>query len=164
MADYYSSGGWKKWLWIYVVVAIIVYGAIYVYLKNKNGGNLYGSSSNTPTPTVSVSSSVQTNGTIIQTMQSASLGGYLADGNNKALYTYGSDTVGVSNCTGACLVTWPVYSASGSASLPANVTVINRADGGLQHAYKGLPLYYFTGDASGQVTGDGLNNFHVAKP
>jgi len=135
-----------------------------VYLKNKNGGNLYGSSSNTPTPTVSVSSSVQTNGTIIQTMQSASLGGYLADGNNKALYTYGSDTVGVSNCTGACLVTWPVYSASGSASLPANVTVINRADGGLQHAYKGLPLYYFTGDASGQVTGDGLNNFHVAKP
>jgi predicted lipoprotein with Yx(FWY)xxD motif len=44
--------------------------------------------------------------------------------------------------------------------------VINRsADEIKQYAYKGLPLYYYTGDTSaGMVTGDGINNFHLAKP
>ena len=49
-------------------------------------------------------------------------------------------------------------------TLPANVTVITRSDGGKQYAYKGMPLYTFTSDGNGQVTGDGVENFHIAKP
>jgi len=48
--------------------------------------------------------------------------------------------------------------------LPANVGVITRTDGSKQYTYKNLPLYYFTGDQTGQVTGDNVENFHVAKP
>jgi predicted lipoprotein with Yx(FWY)xxD motif len=76
-----------------------------------------------------------------------------------------TDSNGVSNCSGSCLTNWPIYEATATTDLPANVTVITRSDGKKQYAYKGMPLYYFSGDTSaGQVTGDGVNNFHVAKP
>ena len=71
---------------------------------------------------------------------------------------------GQSNCNGGCLASWPAYTATKTTNLPANVTVITRSDGSKQYAYKGLPLYTFTGDASGQPTGDGISNFHIAKP
>ena len=91
---------------------------------------------------------------------------YLADGNGKTLYTYGSDTANTSNCTGTCLDTWPAYKAtSTSAALPTNVGTITRSDGSVQYTYKKMPLYYYVGDsAAGQVNGDGVNGFSVAKP
>ena len=102
---------------------------------------------------------------VVTTKTSSTLGQYLADPNNKALYTYGADTTGVSNCSGSCLTDWPIYgAASAPATLPANVTVITRSDGTKQYAYKGMPLYSFTSDSAGQVTGNGIGNFSVAKP
>ena len=41
---------------------------------------------------------------------------------------------------------------------------MTRADGATQVTYGGLPLYYWQGDAkAGDVTGDGVNGFSVAK-
>lgn len=121
-----------------------------------NYNNQPAASDNSPAPAAS--------GDVIQTKTSASVGKYLADGSGRTLYTYNADTQGKSNCEGSCLYNWPAYTASSSTGLPANVTVITRSDGSQQYAYKGLPLYYFTSDTTGQVTGNGVENFQVARP
>jgi predicted lipoprotein with Yx(FWY)xxD motif len=95
----------------------------------------------------------------------SNVGSYLADANGMALYTYGADTAGKSICTGSCLTNWPIYAATNApATLPAHVTVITRADGHKQYAYNNMPLYTFTGDTAGSVSGNNIDNFHVAKP
>lgn len=144
-----------------VAIAAIVYavGHKSSYSSTSGSTNPYSTNTQTTTP------KTQTNTTVIQTKTASGIGQYLADSNGNALYTYGADKSGVSNCTGSCLYSWPVYDASKApSSLPANVTVITRSDGGKQYAYKGMPLYTFTSDSNGQVTGDGVSNFHVAKP
>lgn len=118
-------------------------------------------------PTSSQSQNTQDNtaaATIVQTKTNTTLGSYLADNLGNTLYTYGGDQQGISNCSGICLYDWPIYEATTTTSLPANVTVITRADGKQQYAYKGLPLYTFTQDAPGQIMGNNVSNFHVAKP
>jgi predicted lipoprotein with Yx(FWY)xxD motif len=82
------------------------------------------------------------------------------------LYTYDQDTSGVSKCTGGCLSNWPAYQDKGSTTgLPAGISTIKRTDNGqVQYTYNGKPLYYFTSDSNGQVTGDGVESFSVAKP
>ncbi len=105
-------------------------------------------------------------GAVIVTKTSSTLGDYLTDPSGKALYTSAGDTNGMSNCTGACLSAWPAYIDSGStANLPAGVGTITRTDNGkTQYTFKGLPLYYFASDASGDATGNGVGGFHLAKP
>lgn len=112
------------------------------------------------------STASQTSGPVIQTKSSSSLGAYLADAKGKALYTYGQDTTGVSNCTGSCLANWPAYLAAGSVgSLPAHLATLKRTDGSTQYTYDGMALYTFVGDSqAGSVTGDGSEGFHIAKP
>lgn len=150
-----------------IIAVIIIAGGGFLLLHkpsstaNTTNNSAYSapSTSNTTTPPAASS------GAIIETKTSSSLGQYLSDGSGKTLYTYGADTSGVSNCSGSCLSTWPAYvPSSTSASLPSNVTVIKRSDGSSQYAYKGMPLYYFASDSTGQVTGDSVNNFHAAKP
>ena len=146
-----------------VVVLVLAVGGYLLFHKSSPSTtttNAYGATStNTPSTTSSSSSS------IVQTKTASNVGSYLADSSGAALYNYGADTTGVSNCSGGCLSAWPAYApTSTSATLPANVTIITRSDSTKQYAYKGLPLYTFSGDSSGQVTGDGVNNFHVAKP
>jgi predicted lipoprotein with Yx(FWY)xxD motif len=106
------------------------------------------------------------NNAVLVTKTSPSLGNYLADPSGRALYTYGGDTAGLSNCSGACLMAWPAYQATGSvSSLPAGVGTIKRSDNGeTQYTYQGLPLYYFASDSGGSVTGNGIENFRVAVP
>lgn len=123
-----------------------------------SSSSLYGAATQ-PTP-----SGATTASSIIQTMTTSNVGSYLADSSGAALYTYGGDSSGTSNVSGSLLASWPAYQATSTSSLPANVTVIKRSDGTSQYAYKGLPLYTFVGDSSGQVTGDGVADFHVAKP
>ena len=151
-------------LGVIVVVLIVIYGAYAIFHKSSNGSSAYGSSSST-SQTTTPKPKTTTAASVIQTKSVSSVGQYLADANGNALYTYGADKQGVSNCTGSCLYNWPIYDASNApATLPANITVITRSDGNKQYAYKGLPLYTFTSDSSGKVTGDGVENFHVAKP
>lgn len=106
------------------------------------------------------------NNAVLATKTSSSLGQYLAEPNGQALYTYAGDTSGVSNCTGSCLASWPAYQDKGSTSgLPTGVSTIKRTDNGeIQYTYNGMPLYTFVSDSNGQVTGNGVSNFFVAKP
>jgi predicted lipoprotein with Yx(FWY)xxD motif len=107
---------------------------------------------------------VKINNSVLVTQTYSGIGQYLGDPAGAALYTYSKDSTGVSNCSAACIASWPIYKAMVTTGLPANVTVVNRSDGQQQYAYKGKPLYYFSGDSEGLVTGDGLNDFHIAKP
>lgn len=144
---------------IVIVIVLVIGGFAIFHTSNKT---------TTVTPSTTGSSksqSVTVNNAVLIT-KSASLGSYLAEPNGDALYTYGRDSNGVSNCTGSCLSSWPAYQDTGATTgLPANVSTIKRTDNGeIQYTYKGMPLYTFVGDSDGQVTGNGVSDFSVAKP
>lgn len=156
---------------VLVIVGLIAFIGWYVFHTKSDINTTLGSAASTqiqpPKQAVkkTAAAATATTAQVVTTKTSSTLGQYLADPNNKALYTYGADTAGVSNCSGSCLTDWPIYSAASAPStLPANVTVITRSDGTKQYAYKGMPLYTFTSDSAGQVTGNGISNFNVAKP
>jgi len=138
-----------------IVIILIAVGAYAIFHKSPT---------KTPSSSTSGNQSPISSGAIIQTKTASGVGSYLADANGNALYTYGADSSGVSNCSDSCLYTWPIYQATKTTSLPTNVTVITRSDGSMQYVYKGMPLYTFTSDSSGRVTGDNVSNFHIAKP
>lgn len=168
-----SPNGYGKrplWLWIvlYIVIGGLIYGLIYYFVIAKHGG--YGSitvkstksSVGTTTPPQSQSSS------IFEFKMSQSGTAYLASPQGMTLYVYDGDTAGsgMSTCTGECAANWPPYisGANTASSLPANITIITRADGSKQFAWKGKPLYYFAGDTQvGQISGDGVSGFHMAQ-
>lgn len=135
-------------------------GAVYVIFHKSNKPI----SSTTASTTSSNAPAV--NNAILITKTNSSLGQYLAEPNGPPLYTYNADSSGVSNCTGSCLATWPAYQDKGSTTgLPAGVGTIKRTDNGqIQFTYNGMPLYAFVSDNNGQVNGNGVQNFTVAKP
>ena len=100
--------------------------------------------------------------------------GVLTDQKGMTLYTFDKDAPGKSACTGNCEKLWPPFMAGssdmasgGSSARPSgDYTVIERADGTKQWAYKGKPLYLFSKDQkAGDKSGDGVNNvWHIAKP
>jgi predicted lipoprotein with Yx(FWY)xxD motif len=155
---------------ILVIIGLIAFVGWYVFRAKSNIDTTLGNAESAqtqipkqPVKQPAASKAEPVSQVLVKT--NSKLGQYLSDPNDKALYTYGADTTGVSNCSGLCLTDWPIYSAaSAPATLTADVTVIKRADGSSQYAYKGMPLYFFSGDSAGQVTGDGISNFHVAKP
>ena len=158
-----------------VIVLVVLAGGGYALVKHNDSKNktnsttsssAYGASSSSNTGSSSSNQAASGNNAVLTTKSSSSVGSYLADSSGNALYTYGSDSSGVSNCNGSCLAAWPAYAETGATTgLPANVSTLKRSDDGkIQFTYKGMPLYTFTSDSSGQVTGDGVSNFHVAKP
>lgn len=133
---------------------------------NSYNSSSYGTSSSSSHQPSNTTSPV--NNSVLITKTNSNVGGqYLASPNGMTLYTYSSDTSNTSNCTGACLSIWPAYVDSGSTTgLPANVGTIKRTDNGeIQYTYKGMPLYFYIGDkAPGQINGNGVQGFYVAKP
>ncbi|MFZ2100912.1 MAG: hypothetical protein WAU86_10145 [Oricola sp.] len=91
--------------------------------------------------------------------------GVLVDGNGMTLYTFDKDAAGVSNCYGGCASSWPPFIAKAGASADSDFTLVERKDGGAQWAYKGMPLYYWAGDAKpGDAKGDGVGGvWHIVK-
>lgn len=140
-----------------VIVLIIVVGGGYL-IFHKSSPSTASSNSNSQTAAV--------NNAVIITKSNSSLGQYLAEPSGQALYTYAADTSGVSNCTGSCLASWPPYQDKGSTSaLPTGISTIKRTDNGdIQYTYNGMPLYTFIGDTNGQVTGNNVMSFTLAKP
>jgi predicted lipoprotein with Yx(FWY)xxD motif len=145
---------------IIAAVVIIAVGSYFLFYKSK------ATTSSSASSTTSQGQAGTVNNAVLTTRTIASIGDYLADPNGKTLYTSASDTSGVSNCNGSCLSAWPPYLDTGSTSgLPTGISTITRTDtGGIQYTYNGMPLYYFASDSQGQVTGDGVSNFQVAKP
>ena len=95
-------------------------------------------------------------------------GAFLTDPLGKTLYTFNQDTAGTSTCTGACIAKWPPFSPGAivatSVLKPSDFTPVTRADGAMQWAFKGKPLYYYTGDTGpGMTNGQGfINKWYVA--
>jgi predicted lipoprotein with Yx(FWY)xxD motif len=83
------------------------------------------------------------------------------------LYTYDRDVAGSgkSNCYGDCEIAWPPMLA-GDAQPSGAYTIIVREGGFRQWAYKGKPLYLFSGDVNpGDNAGNGVNGvWKVATP
>lgn len=90
----------------------------------------------------------------------------LADGHGMSLYTFDKDKMNVSNCNGDCAVKWPPLMAKSDAKGMGDYSVIKRADGSMQWANKGMPLYtWFKDKKQGDTTGDGVKGvWHIAKP
>jgi predicted lipoprotein with Yx(FWY)xxD motif len=87
------------------------------------------------------------------------------DARGFALYTFSKDTPGMSTCYGKCAVAWPPFRAAMGARASGKWSIVHRMGffGG-QWAYNGKPLYFWFKDTRpGQVTGDGVNGFHVAR-
>ena len=99
--------------------------------------------------------------------QVSTQGGVLVGANGMTLYTFDKDVAGdgQSACNGACATNWPPLTAT-SAPAGEGYSLIQRADGSKQVAYKGKPLYYWIKDGKpGDKTGDGVNNlWRTAKP
>ncbi|NQW19711.1 MAG: hypothetical protein HQ477_03145 [Chloroflexi bacterium] len=92
----------------------------------------------------------------------STLGSILVDGAGLSLYLFDKDTVGVSNCSGGCLVNWPpLLTKNGTAALTGvtgTVGTITRDDETVQVTVNGMPVYYWkgdaaAGDANGQAVG-----------
>ncbi|HKU18797.1 MAG TPA: hypothetical protein VJP80_06010 [Candidatus Saccharimonadales bacterium] len=143
-----------------VIVAVVVVVAV------LGGYALLHRSKNMSMTSSSTATSAAVNNALLQTKSSGSLGQYLADPSGKPLYTYNSDTSGVSKCTGTCLASWPAYLQTTSMnSLSTNVSTLTRSDNGqTQYTYKGKPLYYFVSDTGATPTGNGVANFELARP
>jgi predicted lipoprotein with Yx(FWY)xxD motif len=101
----------------------------------------------------------------IQVKDSAS-GKVLASHGGMTLYTFAGDKTGQSNCTGDCAKNWPPALAGKNAKAEGDFTLVKRADGHMQWAYRGMPLYQFKDDRSaGDMKGEGMMNgqWHLAK-
>jgi predicted lipoprotein with Yx(FWY)xxD motif len=142
-----------------VVVLILIGGGYAIFHKSPKPAATTGVSAQN-------SSAAAVNDAVLVTKTNSSLGSYLAEPNGDALYTYNGDSSGMSNVTGSLLASWPAYRDKGSTTgLPSGVGTIKRTDNGeIQYTYNGMPLYTFVADSSGQVTGNGVSNFSVAKP
>lgn len=146
-----------------VIVAIVVLAGGYALL-HKSKTTTYNTTNTTNAGSTAQTAAV--NNAVLKTKNASGVGQYLTDPQGKALYTYNQDTSGASNCSGSCLANWPAYQDTGSKTgLPANVGTITRSDNNeVQYTYKGKPLYFFVSDSQGQVTGNGVGGFQVAKP
>ncbi len=91
---------------------------------------------------------------------------YMMYQDHMSLYYFTDDEIGVSNCSGACAESWPPAILPEGTDMGENYSLIQREDGRFQVAFKGRPLYLFSGDARpGDVNGDGVNGkWFLSKP
>ena len=89
--------------------------------------------------------------------------GTLIGPDGRTLYVAGS---GKSACVDACAANWPPLGVAATAVPLGDYTIITRADGSKQWAFKGMPLYYFSRDSRpGEKTGQGMGGvWSVARP
>jgi predicted lipoprotein with Yx(FWY)xxD motif len=84
----------------------------------------------------------------------------LVDADGRALYFASQEQKGKVLCTGSCTEIWdplPVSELGGDpASLGSEFGEVKRPDGGRQLTFDGAPLYAFTEEGPGELTGDGV--------
>jgi predicted lipoprotein with Yx(FWY)xxD motif len=99
----------------------------------------------------------------VSTKDIGGAGTVLVDSSGQALYASDQEAAaGKVLCTGACNSFWQPVTASGKVTSPGSVSgklgTVKRPDGTMQVTYNGMPLYSFTQDQAGQVTGDGFKD------
>ncbi|MDO5623697.1 MAG: ATP-binding protein [Pseudomonadota bacterium] len=94
--------------------------------------------------------------------------GTLIGPDGRTLYTFKRDVAGSgkSACVDACAANWPPLPVTTGAVPLGDYTIITRADGSKQWAFKGMPLYYYVKDTkAGDKLGDGMGgNWTAARP
>jgi predicted lipoprotein with Yx(FWY)xxD motif len=126
----------------------------------------------TASPAAPAATPAPATGGVIVGTATTSLGVVLVAPNGLTLYTRAGDSANTSSCTGQCLAAWPALTvpagsaASAGTGVTGTVGTFTRTDDGTtQVTYKGLPLYFWTGDSkAGDVNGQGKGGFSVAKP
>lgn len=153
--------------------AVLAVGAIVVVgcsssSKSVSAGGLPTTSIPSASPTSSNTGASPTSnnaGAATVLVASTKLGTVLTDANGLTLYTFDKDAAGAgtSACTGGCATAWPPLTTTGTPTPGPGVTgTLGKISGG-QVTWNGHPLYRWMGDhAQGDVTGDGINGFHVA--
>jgi len=97
-------------------------------------------------------------------MGDTSKGKAWVDVKGMSLYTFDKDTTGKSNCNDKCAIAWPPLPVAADGKAAGDWTIVTRDDGSKQWAFKGKALYTWMNDKKpGDVTGDGVNGFHLAK-
>ena len=113
-----------------------------------------GSSSNS-----SSGSAAQGRATTVSARQIAGAGTVLVDPKGAALYAPDQERAGRVRCVGACTSIWkPLTLGSGQPTGPGGLGVLRRPDGTRQVTANGRPLYSFTQEGAGSVTGDGASD------
>jgi predicted lipoprotein with Yx(FWY)xxD motif len=95
-------------------------------------------------------------------LKTTTIGGVavLTNAQGFTLYWFVPDTATTSKCNGTCATYWPPVKGPATAGpgVTGKLTTITRADGSIQAAYNGHPLYTYKGDtAPGQASGNNLN-------
>ena len=109
------------------------------------------------------SSGSNTASTTVSVRQLSGVGSVLVDQSGKALYSSDLEAGGKIVCDGTCNAFWkPVtLEGGGKPTAPADVGklgVVRRPDGKMQVTAGGKPLYTFSEDSPGKVTGDGFTD------
>jgi predicted lipoprotein with Yx(FWY)xxD motif len=91
-------------------------------------------------------------------------GTILANPRGQAVYVFGRERHGRSECYGACARAWPPVLAKGrlAAGPGARRSLLGttrRRDGRRQLTYHGQPLYYYVGDSPGRVLCQNVREF-----
>lgn len=165
-----------QWIVLYLVIAVVVYGLVYYFIFAKKGGysspnssqQQYSQSSTSNVTTNSAQPEAMVNNDIVMTKTNPTKGNYLTDTKGMTLYIFDKDQQNKSNCSGACLAAWPIFTAPSAApqNLPANIDVTKSTTGSYMYTWKGMPLYYFASDKQpGDISGDGVGGvWHLVKP
>ncbi len=104
-------------------------------------------------------------GLVMYDLQTAntSLGEILVDGYGYTLYTFTSDSINASTCSGTCASDWPpLILNSDEMSVPKailhKIGIFAMNSTSVQITYNGMPLYHYAGDASpGDTNGQGIS-------
>lgn len=139
---------------------------------STSGGGRGDYSYEDPPTDAPVASPAAASGTVAVNAGAGPVGTYLTGSDGLTLYTFTPDSPNTSTCDGGCAEAWPPFIVeSGTEFAPGDgvdgeLTTFPRADGTLQVAYDGAPLYYFTNDTTpGDTNGQGLgDNWFVAEP
>ncbi|GAB3702178.1 COG4315 family predicted lipoprotein [Nocardiopsis oceani] len=104
----------------------------------------------------------------LDTVDNASLGEVLTDGDGNVLYLFTDDGPNESTCFDDCADNWPPVRTVADADIPAELAdtlsgdllgSISRDDGDPQVTYGDWPLYTYAGDAApGDVNGQGVGS------
>jgi predicted lipoprotein with Yx(FWY)xxD motif len=173
------------WLVVIIVVIVILGGLWWASMSSSSPSTTTQTTTSTTTgtsqanPTTGSGTGVMpAQPTVAATLTLNNSGGgqfgaFLSASNGMTLYQSTKDSSNVSNCTGACATTWPPYTVSAavaksltaSPGVAGGIATIKRADGSLQVTYRGLPLYFYSGDTqAGDTKGEAVNGFTEVAP
>jgi predicted lipoprotein with Yx(FWY)xxD motif len=134
-----------------IAITVIAVGVIAVIVATS------GASSTKAFPSTAAASAIS--------VKQTSLGPTLVDADGRTLYLFEGDRPNVSSLSAAGQAVWPPFTATIKPRAlnhvtAAGVATIGHARGTAQVTYDDHPLYYYIGDrSSGQVRGQGLNQF-----